>query len=164
VSSDRVAVIVTTGEHRATSDYLRAASNLLISFREWRYAETHFGTGSTGDFSGWVHNDWLEHDDGSKPVPAAYQHCPRCAGSVIAPVQRPVECQFCLGHVWRDEWHSGVAYPVEWIRTEFERGRLERRPRYLICPGGRLHWGTWYEFALREFDGCWLVPMLAWLS
>lgn len=164
MGSERIAVIVAPGDQRVTPDYLRAASNLLISFREWREVETHLGTGCTGKFSYWVHFDWLERDDGTKPVPAEYQPCPRCAGTGTEPGLGPVECRACLGYPWRDVWHFEVAYPVEWIRSEFESGRVERRPHYLICPGGRLHPWTWFEFALRNFDGCWLVPMLAGLS
>jgi hypothetical protein len=164
VGSERIAVIVPTGERPVTADLLRAASNLLISFREWREVETHFGIGCTGKFSYWVHFDWLERDDGSKPIPAEYRPCPQCAGTGTEPDRESVACHVCLGRPWRDVWEFEVGYPVTWIRTAFESGQIERRPHYLICPAGRLHPWTWFEVALREFDGCWLVPMLAGLS
>ncbi len=156
MGADRVAVIVCCGERPVTRDLLRHLSDALIAAHQHMVLDTHFGEGSRGKYEYWYHFDWLLPEEApagdAEPWP-----CPRCGGAGTVPPG--LRCPVCDGGPPRADWGFGVGYPVEWVREAFAGGQIERRPNYVLGPDGRLYPWWWFERALSEYPGCWVVPM-----
>ncbi|MBN9519168.1 hypothetical protein J0H58_11715 [bacterium] len=158
MGADRIAVIVCCGDRPVTPELLRGLSDALLAAHEAVMLDTHAGEGWRGRYDYWLYADWLmpAPTPTVAPAPAEYRPCPGCDGDGTL---AGAPCPVCGGRAWRADWDFGVGHPVAWVREAVAAGRTEGRPNWVLGPDGRFRPWWWFDRALAEYPGCWVVPV-----